>query len=137
MTVMTQATEESFDQFVANMNQLMDQLLHKSFFRFRPTQRWQPAINLYEADDRYCVCVDLAGVDPKQVDVQVEGRQLRISGQRTAPAIAHKCAHKIHVMEIDHGPFQRNILLPEDVDINQIEAQYKDGFLWIQLPRKQ
>ena len=38
-------------------------------------------------------------------------------------------------MEIDEGPFRREIDLPAAVDTSQVEATYRKGFLWIRLPK--
>jgi len=37
-------------------------------------------------------------------------------------------------MEIDHGPFQREIILPVEVDPNRVIAEQRNGLLWIYLP---
>jgi HSP20 family molecular chaperone IbpA len=39
-------------------------------------------------------------------------------------------------MEIDHGPFARNVELPSDVHHEQISASYRNGLLWIEIPKK-
>lgn len=136
MNITAQATEQDFKKFVSNMDQAMDQLLGKSLFRFRPSQHWKPAINFYESPDAYRLCVDLAGVNPREVDLHAEGGQLRISGFRPAPNIPDlSSAQKIHVMEIDNGAFQRVIKIPSDVQIDRIAAKYRNGLLWISLPR--
>ena len=41
----------------------------------------------------------------------------------------------IHAMEIDEGPFRREIELPEAVDVDRMEATYSKGYLWITVPR--
>jgi HSP20 family molecular chaperone IbpA len=43
---------------------------------------------------------------------------------------------KVHLMEIDHGSFAREVELPVDVHKEQITARYVDGLLWIELPKK-
>ncbi len=42
----------------------------------------------------------------------------------------------MHLMEIDHGSFARDVELPQDVHHEQINARYRDGMLWIELPKK-
>jgi len=138
MVINTQATKQDFEHFVSDINNLIDKLHQKSFFRFKPSDRWQPAMNLYEADDEYVICLDLAGVDAKQVNLHAEPGQLRIIGSRPAPmAQSDRPCSKVHVMEIDDGPFQRVVQIADDVDIDRIKAQYHDGLLWIKLPKRQ
>jgi HSP20 family molecular chaperone IbpA len=43
---------------------------------------------------------------------------------------------RVHLMEIDHGPFARAVELPEDVQRTNIKAVHKNGMLWIELPKK-
>jgi len=58
-------------------------------------------------------------------------------GQRLTPAPTGGAgSSRIHVMEIDHGPFYRAISIPEDVDVTGIEAKYSQGLLWIDLPKR-
>jgi len=136
MVIDTQATEQDFEQFISTVNNLMDHMRTKSLFRYRPSDRWEPAINLYESCNEYVVCLDLAGIDPKKVDVHAEPGQLRISGSRSTPtAPGGRPCTKIHVMEIDNGPFHRIVQLSEDVDLDRIKARYKEGLLWILLPK--
>ena len=43
---------------------------------------------------------------------------------------------RVHLMEIDHGAFAREVELPHDVIKEGINAKYVDGLLWIELPKK-
>ena len=124
-----------FDDMVVRVNQIMDQMMQKSFFKFRPCDRWQPPINLYETAEAYYLCLDLAGVDGKLIDLKVDGRTLRVSGHRPAPAPEGVTQTRIHVMEIDHGPFYRAIQIPLEVDTDRIEARQRNGLMWVTMPK--
>jgi HSP20 family molecular chaperone IbpA len=43
---------------------------------------------------------------------------------------------RLHLMEIDHGPFAREVELPQNVQQDKITAQYVNGMLWIELPKR-
>jgi HSP20 family molecular chaperone IbpA len=43
--------------------------------------------------------------------------------------------YRVHLMEIDHGPFAREVELPLNVEKDQIKAQHRNGMLWIGLPK--
>ncbi|NLE30551.1 MAG: Hsp20/alpha crystallin family protein [Phycisphaerae bacterium] len=131
-----QAGSARFDDVILQVNHFMDQFMQKSFFRFKPCGNWQPVINLYEIPDAFYICVDLAGVDPKQVELHVENKLLHIMGHRVTPAPTGGTSARIHVMEIDHGPFCRSVNIPDGVDIDKIKAHYTQGLLWINLPKK-
>jgi HSP20 family protein len=112
------------------------QLTQVQFSRFYVPETWQPAVNAYRCAECVVICVDLAGVDREQLDLQVEPRRLMIRGQRQAPDPANP-KHKpvqVLVMEIDYGPFEREVLLPADVDPDRVTAEQSGGLVWIYLP---
>ena len=104
---------------------------------FSPSPKWQPAINFYETPDAYYICVELAGMRIEDIEVRREQHKLTIQGQRAIPRPQTSSEQvRIHLMEIDHGQFSRELDLPHDVDLERITAKYKDGMLWIELPRR-
>lgn len=124
------------DEFSVRVNQIMDQVLQKPFFRFRTNENWQPDVNFYETDDSYLLCLDLAGIDPEKTDIKIDKGMLTISGERNTPSPpSSSLAAKIHVLEIDHGPFSRTVSVPKNVETEEITANYKNGLLWIELPK--
>lgn len=111
----------------------------KSFFGFAPADTWTPNVNLYESDICYLVCVDLAGVHKEDIEVTVHQQRLKLTGKRAAPAkeTSDPCnvRPRVHLMEIDHGAFSREVELPADVDQKRISASFDNGLLWIELPK--
>ncbi|HYE18895.1 MAG TPA: Hsp20/alpha crystallin family protein [Tepidisphaeraceae bacterium] len=141
------ATEPGFGNVQRQMRSLMDQM-KKNFFNFCPSETWEPSVNLYEIENAYVVCVDLAGVDKDKIDVVVADGRLQLRGTRAVPAPSDLEAAltpgagpgqgpkvRIHVMEIDHGPFCREVDVPENVDKERISATHRNGLLWIELPK--
>jgi HSP20 family protein len=126
----------------------MDQL-QKGYYNFYPSETWTPNVNLYETAIGYLVCVDLAGVDKEKIDVEVADGRLRLRGRREVPACAdateggsepgrdgeQPARVRVHLMEIDHGSFAREVELPQGVDRNRISAQYRNGMLWVEIPK--
>jgi len=111
-----------------------------------PEPSWAPSVNLYETEHAYRVCVDLAGVEKSSIDVAVRGAspdgnaRLTVSGSRPVPRspVTSRSGSgrvKVHRMELDHGPFCREIELPQDVDHDAVSATYRSGLLWIELPK--
>jgi HSP20 family protein len=131
-----QAQQDSFDHVVRHMGDMVDELLKQNFFRASARDAWQPALNLYEAPDCYVVCVELAGMDRDKIDVQVGNGALYIRGDRPKPQVAGSPDDlSVHVMEIDSGPFKRKVPVPDDVDQAGIQANYRNGYLWVVMPR--
>jgi HSP20 family protein len=113
----------------------------KSSFSYLPNESWRPNVNLYENDMAYIVCIDLAGVDKPEIDVVVEDQTLRIRGARAVPTPENypeqqKPRIRVHLMEIDHGRFFREVELPADVEKDHITATHRNGMLWIELPKR-
>jgi HSP20 family protein len=81
-------------------------------------------------------CVDLAGVDRSDIDLTIAEQRLSIRGVRDVPEPSgeEKGAMQMIAMEIDYGPFEREVRLPDEVDVKKVHAEQKDGLLWIHLP---
>jgi len=97
---------------------------------------WEPAMNAYQCDCSIRVCFDLAGVDKAALDLRVEPRRLTLRGVRPSPepAGAEPKPVRILAMEIDHGPFARELRLPMEIEPDLVTAEQRNGFLWVSLP---
>lgn len=103
----------------------------------RASHSWQPPINAFRCETCVRICVDLAGVERSHIDLQVEGRRVIVRGQRRPPEPSGQGrALQILALEIDYGPFEREVHLPVDVDVERAHAETENGLLWISLPLK-
>jgi HSP20 family protein len=132
--------DQPFMSVARQMNKLMDQF-QKNYYNFCNSETWTPNVNLYENDQAYLLCVDLAGVEKDKIDVEVHEQRLTLRGTRHVPTHPGYFAEsspklRVHVMEIDHGAFCRMVDLPHDIERDRISAQYENGMLWIELPKK-
>ncbi len=97
-----------------------------------PTTTWRaglPMIETYVRDGELIVRADLPGIDPKAVELAVEGNRLVVRGERKAK---EERKEKDYVYrEVAYGRFERAIDLPEGVDTDSIKATYHDGVLEI------
>jgi HSP20 family protein len=136
MNVSVHATEDDrISTLARQMSKWVDQVLGKGFHC--SAEAWTPAINFYEGEDYYCVVVELAGINPGEIDMRVENGSLVVSGQRPSPGLPQGCrAIRLLMMEIDHGNFCRSIKLPPDVVPDKVSASYRSGYLWIRLPKE-
>ena len=125
------------DDIGPKLGRWVDQVLNRNYHRFLPAEVWSPAINLCEDDTHYCMMVDLAGVEIGEIDLRVEKGHLILSGERAVPKLGDPTGQvRLHLMEIDHGRYARKLRLPGDVDVDAIEASYRNGFLHVRLPKK-
>jgi HSP20 family protein len=85
-----------------------------------------------EEPDEIHVIVDLAGIEPGDVQIVVNERALVIAGQRRR--LQPDCRLSYHLLEIEHGAFERRIGLPVDVDPEGARASYDRGLLTVTLP---
>jgi len=125
-------------EWARRLQDMMDEMCKRQFVEFRDETVWQPATDVYETRDAYYICVDLAGMDAEDVDVECrDERRVCIGGYRSSPRPEGASGPlSVHAMEIDHGPFRREIDLPEPVSVDAVEATYDKGYLWIVLPKK-
>src|SRR5580658_10429337 len=98
-------------------NKLLEQLQNKGYYGYFSNENWTPNVNLYETEMAYLVCCDLAGVDKEKIDIEVIDGRLRLRGNRVVPmkadaAEAPGTRVRVHLMEIDHGVFARDVELP-------------------------
>jgi len=94
---------------------------------------FRPAVDSFHTDEPHelTVLVELAGVDPASVRVVVGERVLVVSGERVRPKGEGRVYQQA---EIEYGPFQRQVRLPEDVDPGRARAEFERGILTISLP---
>jgi HSP20 family protein len=94
---------------------------------------FRPNVDCFHTDDPHAltVVVELPGVDPATLQVVAAERILVVAGERKRPQVP---ARVYQQMEIEYGPFQRQIRLAEDVDPKRATAQYEHGILTITLP---
>jgi len=98
-------------------------------------QGFLPAVDIRETEDRVVLEAELPGVDPKDVEVQVEGDWLLIRGQRKHEKDEKTSSY--HRLERTHGSFERRFTLPGGVDSARVEATYKNGVLTVEVPKKE
>lgn len=96
-------------------------------------ERRGPYIEVSETDDNLIVKAEIPGIDPENLDVSIIEGVLTIKGVTKEETIREGVNH--HVMERRHRSFSRSIQLPCKIEINDIEATYKEGILNIVMPK--
>lgn len=114
----------------------------RAFDPFREMDRWfsdvarTPAstampMDLYREGDVFVAKIDLPGVDPASIDVDVDDRTLTVRAQRNAEITDEQ---KWLVRERPTGTFARQLTLGYGVALDQIGAEYRDGVLSLRIP---
>ena len=102
----------------------------------RPSGRlWCPAADVYRSQDGWIVKVDLAGVQPHDVDVIIDGDLLRISGSRRDGTCGEGVSH--YQLEITYSRFEKMIRFPRSIEHASIARDYHDGLLILHLREEQ
>jgi HSP20 family protein len=94
---------------------------------------FRPNVDCFHTDEPHAltVVVELPGVDPETVRVVAGERVLVVAGERTRPKVPGRVYQQ---MEIEYGPFQRQVRLAEDVDPEHAKAAFEHGVLTVELP---
>ena len=92
---------------------------------------FRPHVDCYRTADSLTILVELPGVDPDEVGVVVSEGTLHLSGKRVRPHVEGQVYQQ---MELDYGPFRRQIPLGTEVDVTGAEATYERGILKVVLP---
>lgn len=100
---------------------------------FWPLARIAPSLDLSETDDAIEVRMDLPGVIAKEIDIQVSGNLLTVSGERKENR--EEKGRTWHRVERRHGTFSRSVMLPCAINETAVEARYRDGVLTVTLPK--
>ena len=92
-----------------------------------------PGTDVAETDDNYEISVELPGLRPEDINIEVKGSELWISGEKKQEA--ERKGRSYLRLERQYGRFQYAVPLPHEVDTEKVAADYKDGVLKVSLPK--
>ncbi len=121
-----------FEHAAEEIEQLFADLWQVFPFSRSLRRGYRPEVDVYRSDDppNLIVQIELPGIDPEDVRLIASPRALLIAGERRRP----KDGGHYQQMEIDYGPFQRQITLADDIDPEAASATYDRGMLTVRLP---
>jgi HSP20 family protein len=96
-----------------------------------------PALNVAGTEDSAEVYAFAPGLDPASINVQVERGVLSISGERASALPSEAESASVHLNERFAGRFHRVVTLTEDLDPNNVQANYRNGVLHISIRRRE
>lgn len=110
------------------------------FFQFvgtsknvRSGQLWYPAADVYQTPDGWVVKVELAGVSPEDIEIDIQGNVLSISGCRKDRSCGEGVSYQ--QMEISYSNFEKTLKFPASIDGAKVEHQFENGLLIITLSK--
>jgi HSP20 family protein len=96
-------------------------------------QSWTPAIDVVETDHAIVLKAELAGMDPKDINIEVQDNVLTVSGERRFEEEVKE--DKFYRIERRYGSFSRSLALPPTADEGKVEAKYENGVLKVTVPK--
>ncbi|MBW3591027.1 MAG: Hsp20/alpha crystallin family protein [Actinobacteria bacterium] len=131
-------SDEVFSPF-GTVRQIQDEMsrLIGSFWSGLPYSPWanRPAVDFYEEGDQWIVEAELPGVEPNDIDVQVNENGLEISAKSSSEEKTEDKDKGYYRTERSYGSFRRFLPLPGEVDPKKVKAKYRNGVLEIRMPR--
>jgi len=91
-------------------------------------------VDVYFKDDELVIVAPIAGASLENIEILVEGDVLIIKGERRPPENIDPSSYEHQ--ECFWGPFSRTIVLPKDIDLENIRAYYHNGILMVKIPKK-
>jgi HSP20 family protein len=92
---------------------------------------WSPLVDIEEEDNTYVLDIDLPGVKPDDINVELVGNELTINGEikeRERKGIVRRRTRRV-------GRFSYRVMLPSEVDADKIEARFDHGVLNLRIPK--
>jgi HSP20 family molecular chaperone IbpA len=129
---------EVADREFHNIRELLEMLMSelsptKGKMSMRPNLGWAPPTDVYETETELVTTVDIGGMDRNEITVLTDGEVLTIRGVRSEVAPPGK--KQFHKLEIQVGPFQRQIQIPVSVDAKNVSTDYSNGLLEVRLKK--
>jgi HSP20 family protein len=116
-----------------NINQLFGEVSGKR--QETAINAWTPAVDVFEDENSFVIKAELPEVGPDDVKVNLEDNTLAITGERRIENEDKREGY--HRVERSYGQFYRSFTLPPNVNVEAINAQFKDGVLRLTIPKRE
>src|SRR3984893_2168281 len=122
----------------SNLQDQLNRLFNDAFERTRQESNltaWAPAVDIYENEQELVVKADLPDIDPKDLDIRVENNILSIRGERKF----EKKVNEENYLRVEraYGSFSRSFSLANTVNPDGIKADYQNGVLTLNVPKRE
>ena len=111
----------------------MRSLIHQELFP--GNTEWTPHVDIKEDEKQICIMIDIPGVDPKDIQLEISDEMLTISGEKITEA--QKSSEGYTRIERFSGKFSRRFSISASVQVEKITAKTAHGVLSITLPKTQ
>lgn len=118
------------------MDRVFEPAGDSSLFNERMGGGFSVPVDIWEKDNKIMVKAAAPGVKPEDLDVTVEESVLTISGEIRNAHEETQNESKVYHREFRYGRFSRSVRLPEDIDVDAIDAEFNNGFVTVTIPKK-
>jgi HSP20 family protein len=128
----------SWDPFneLAALRDGMNDIFNSLFKGVTPSAYvWQPAMDIYQDDNHIVLETALPGMKKEDINIDVQKDSITVSGEMKRSKEVKQ--ENYYSQERRYGKFSRTLAFPEEVDVNGVKAQFKDGVLKVTLPLKE
>ncbi len=125
------------DRVMANPMDLFDRFFDNMLFPRtidgEGKMNWVPRVEITEEDEKFEITAELPGMGKDNINILIDNGTLTIRGEKKLED--EKKEKNYHLLERRYGEFVRRFKLPENVDADKINAEYKDGILKLTVPK--
>jgi len=125
---------DPFREFNA-LNDRLGNFLGRNYEGPLATTAWSPSVDIFENDNEVVFKAELPGLNAKDIEVKLENNVLLLKGERRFEKETKE--ENYHRIEREYGTFSRSFSLPTAVNGDKVTAEYKDGILKVNLPKKE
>ncbi len=126
---------------LSHLHRDVDDLFKRSFGERWGLGQWfrdmgeYPELECYTKNDKFYLKAALPGIDPKEVEINITGNRLTLSGERKEDKNVEKENYMLR--EMRYGSFERVLTIPEGVEADKVHAAFEDGILTLTAPVKE
>jgi HSP20 family protein len=126
-------TLDPFQEMNEIQNRLSSLFGNGGFMEPALTTDWAPAVDIVEEDECFKIEADLPNVNKEDIHVSVDNGVLTLTGERSQEKETKK--RRYHRTERSWGSYERSFRLPDQVDVENVDAQFKKGVLTLTIPK--
>ncbi|MCS7188641.1 MAG: Hsp20/alpha crystallin family protein [Bacteroidia bacterium] len=125
---------ETLPERMRSIQEMIERMFNETASNFTRLETFVPRVDIVETEKEYEIHVAAPGMKKEDFKVELSEGRLTVSGERKFFR-EEGDKRTYHRMETQYGSFTRSFIIPEDVKIEAITAEYKDGILVLSLPK--
>ncbi len=131
--------DQPLRKFKNELDGMFERFFNDPFFSSRSfwnrEQDGSLACNIREKKDKYIVEAEIPGMDPADIEIEVDNNMLTIKGEKKQQIETEDNDTEMRIIEHSYGSFQRSFALPDNVNTDKISADHKNGILYLHIPK--